>query len=132
MKTSKKIFSKKHKYALVLSILLIISIPKTIYSQTYKIINNSPCTITVDIDLYNSGTCVYCATDSGVNIGSGNSYVIPNLGCGTICNIIVTVTDFGGTPQSTTCTFFNGNVTLTGCTGQTIEYFGANFWFLIN
>lgn len=105
----------------------------SIQSQTYKVSNNSICDVTVDVIVYNNvGGCVSCNTVSNQWIGAGNSFLIPLGSCANVCNIEVIITDFGGTPQSVLCDMFSGSMTLSGCTGQTIQYTTSTGIFLIN
>jgi hypothetical protein len=96
---------------------------------------NLTCTVKVDIVVYYSppGTCPACNTiQTNIVIAANGTYPIDCSGCsGTLCNILVTVTEINGTaitPVSYAMTSGTGANSLPpNCSAKEIRWDGSNF-----
>lgn len=124
MKTQSKI-----KGILAIICLIFLLINNSAKAQTtYSIRNALSCPITVDIIVYDTGCSNPCFTLNGQLISSNSTFNIPITGCGTICDIDVTVVSSGGISLSPSAlaNFTSGPVSCSGgggCTCVDIEYY---------
>ena len=68
-------------------------------AQCGQVSNVIQCQVTVDITVYDTppvGCTNVCTFITGVVIQPNSTYVIPCPGCGSLCNVSVTVTDIAG------------------------------------
>jgi hypothetical protein len=117
------------KYSLLF---IMIITNRSLSAQTYKLVNNSPCVITADIDIIDASLFV-CHQIFGQTINGNTSFNIPLGSCTTVGNIVITVTDFGGTTQTTVINFTNGSVGLQGCISTyAMQYQTFTYTFNVN
>ena len=107
----------------------------TLSAQCPTIENASNCNVTINFSIIDNippSGCVAantCNSQTGVLVLANSSGVPLNCGgCSNICNVIITVTDIGGTSQTVICDFSSGPQTVSAAlscnlTFNQIEYF---------
>jgi hypothetical protein len=103
-------------------------------AQCITLTNNLTCDITVDIAYYDNGmpNCMNnCSTLSNKVISAGDIFNNGCGTCGTLCNIVVTITKIGTTSTSIQADFNNGPQPITNCSGNELKWVGGDS-FLVN